>query len=169
MRVTAQGFSEAAALLNDLKLDVQRPILKRALKTAAAPIVLRAKQGAKAHPDSGLLSDSIGVKVSDDRAGRATANIRPYGKTVTVEKTGPDGKKRQTRTRATAYAHIVEFGSKHVSARPYMRPALDGGLAEAVGGFRAEVQAAIDRRTRKAELASKRAARSYQKAISSKS
>lgn len=160
MKATTQGFAEAAGLLNDLKLDVQRPILKRALKTASAPIVLRAKRGARAHLDSGLLSDAIGVRVTDDRAGRATANIRPYGKTVTVEQTGPDGKKRQKRTRATAYAHVVEFGSKHVSARPYMRPALDGGLPEAVAGFRAEVQAAVDRRTSKAARAVKRSNKS---------
>jgi HK97 gp10 family phage protein len=167
MRVTSQGFAEATSMLRELELDVQRPIIKRGLKTASGPIVLRAKRNAREHDDSGLLADSIGAKVSDDRAGRATSNIRPYGKTVVVEQTGPDGKKRQKRTRPTAYAHIREFGSKHVTAQPFMRPALDDGLAEAVQGFTAEVRADLDRRTRKAAQTAKRAAKSYAKAISS--
>lgn len=151
MSLTArtEGFEAAHAALRDLALDVQRPILKRALKTAAAPIVLRAKRGAREHEDSGLLADSVYVVVTGDKAGRATANIRPSGRLVVVEQTGPDGKKRQKRTRASAYAHLIEFGSKHVSARPFMRPALDGGLAEAEAGFTAEINAAIERRIKR--------------------
>jgi HK97 gp10 family phage protein len=145
----AEGFAAAHATLRALELDLQRPILKRALKTAAAPIVLRAKRGAREHEDSGLLADSIHASVFGDRAGRATANIRPSGQRVVVMQTGPDGKKRQKNTRASAYAHIVEFGSKNVAARPFMRPALDGGLSEAEAGFAAEVGAALDKLIKK--------------------
>jgi HK97 gp10 family phage protein len=151
-----EGFADAHAALRSLELDVQRPILKRALKTAAAPIVLRAKRSANDIEDSGLLADSIHTIVTGDRAGRATANIRPSGRRVIVEQTGPDGVKRQKRTRASAYAHIVEFGSLHVSARPFMRPALDGGLAEAEAGFAAEIDAAMQRRIKKESKAQAR-------------
>ena len=158
MSLTArtEGFADAHAALRSLELDVQRPILKRALKTAAAPIVLRAKRSANDIEDSGLLADSIHTIVTGDRAGRATANIRPSGRRVIVEQTGPDGVKRQKRTRASAYAHIVEFGSLHVSARPFMRPALDGGLAEAEAGFAAEIDAAMQRRIKKESKAQAR-------------
>lgn len=163
MLITADGFDAGTALMRDLALDLQRPVLKKALTTAAGPIVFRAKRNARSHDDSGLLADSIGVTVKVDRAGRGVANIRPYGKTVMVTQTGPDGVKRQRRTRATSYAHHVEFGTKHVSARPYMRPAMDGGKSEAVAGFKAEVQAAIDKRTRKAARDAKRKARNKSK------
>lgn len=163
MAITArtEGFEAAHAALRDLALDAQRPLLKRALRTAAAPIVLRAKRGARQTEDSGLLADSIYVVVTGDRAGRASANIRPSGRLVIVEQTGPDGKKRQKRTRSSAYAHLVEFGSVHVSARPFMRPALEGGLAEAEAGFAAEVDAAIKRRLKRAEAQ----ARKHRKAL----
>ena len=156
MKVTTTGFKEALLMMKDMKLAVQRPILKRALATAAAPIVFRAKRNANQFKDSSLLADSIGVAVKVDRAGHALADIRPYGGKVVVEQTEPDGKKNQRTTRASAYAHIIEFGSKHVHAHPFMRPALDGGLAEAKAGFVAEVRSGLERIEKKAARAKKK-------------
>ena len=141
--------------MSSLNLDLQRRILKKALTTAAGPVMFREKQNARRNRDSGLLADSIFVTVKVDRAGEATANIRPSGKRVVVMQTEPDGTKRQVRTRASAYAHVVEFGSKHVAARPFVRPAVDQSLPEVEAAFAAEVNAAVVKAAAKAARSKK--------------
>jgi HK97 gp10 family phage protein len=156
LEIKTEGFAGALEAMSSLNLDLQRKILKKALATAAAPVVFREKQNARRNRDSGLLADSIFVTVKVDKAGEATANIRPSGKLVVVMQTEPDGTKRQVRTRASAYAHVVEFGSKHVSARPFARPALAESMSEIEAGFAAEVNAAVIKATAKANRAAKK-------------
>lgn len=153
--VKTEGFSGALEAMSSLDLDLQRKILKKALASAAAPIVFREKQNARRNRNSGLLADSIHVSVRVDKAGSATANIRPSGKRVVVMRTEPNGKKHQVTTRASAYAHVVEFGSKYVAARPFVRPAVAAGLSESEAGFAAEVNAAVVKAVEKSARAKK--------------
>jgi len=155
LEIKTEGFAGALEAMSSLNLDLQRRILKKALTTAAGPVMFREKQNAGRNKDSGLLADSIFVTVKVDRAGEATANIRPSGKRVVVMQTEPDGTKRQVRTRASAYAHVVEFGSKHVAARPFVRPAVDQSLPEVEAAFAAEVNAAVIKATAKANRSKK--------------
>jgi HK97 gp10 family phage protein len=155
LEIKTEGFAGALEAMSSLNLDLQRRILKKALTTAAGPVMFREKQNAGRNKDSGLLADSIFVTVKVDRAGEATANIRPSGKRVVVMQTEPDGTKRQVRTRASAYAHVVEFGSKHVRARPFVRPAVQQSLREVEAGFTAEVNAAVKKAVAKANRTKK--------------
>ncbi len=155
LEIKTEGFAGALEAMSSLNLDLQRKILRKALATAAGPVVFREKQNARRNRDSGLLADSIFVTVKVDKAGEATANIRPSGKLVVVMQTEPDGTKRQVRTRASAYAHVVEFGSKHVAARPFVRPAVDQSLPEVEAAFAAEVNAAVVKAAAKAGRARK--------------
>ena len=155
LEIKTEGFAGALEAMSSLNLDLQRKILKKALTTAAGPVVFREKQNARRNRDSGLLADSIYVTVKVDKAGEATANIRPSGKLVVVMQTEPDGTKRQVRTRASAYAHVVEFGSKHVAARPFVRPAVDQSLPEVEAAFAAEVNAAVVKAAAKAARSKK--------------
>jgi HK97 gp10 family phage protein len=155
LEIKTEGFAGALEAMSSLNLDLQRRILKKALTTAAGPVMFREKQNAGRNKDSGLLADSIFVTVKVDRAGEATANIRPSGKRVVVMQTEPDGTKRQVRTRASAYAHVVEFGSKHVRARPFVRPAVQQSLREVEAGFTAEVNAAVKKAVTKASRTKK--------------
>jgi HK97 gp10 family phage protein len=155
LEIKTEGFAGALEAMSSLNLDLQRKILKKALTTAAGPVMFREKQNARRNRDSGLLADSIFVTVKVDKAGEATANIRPSGKRVVVMQTEPDGTKRQVRTRASAYAHVVEFGSKHVAARPFVRPAVDQSLPEVEAAFAAEVNAAVVKAVAKAARSKK--------------
>lgn len=155
LEIKTEGFAGALEAMASLNLDLQRKILRKALATAAGPVVFREKQNARRNSDSGLLADSIFVTVKVDKAGEATANIRPSGKLVVVMQTEPDGTKRQVRTRASAYAHVVEFGSKHVAARPFVRPAVDQSLPEVEAAFAAEVNAAVVKAAAKAARSKK--------------
>ena len=155
LEIKTEGFAGALEAMSSLNLDLQRKILKKALTTAAGPVVFREKQNARRNRDSGLLADSIYVTVKVDKAGEATANIRPSGKRVVVMQTEPDGTKRQVRTRASAYAHVVEFGSKHVASRPFVRPAVDQSLPEVEAAFAAEVNAAVVKAAAKAARSKK--------------
>jgi len=148
-------------MLKGMKLELQRPVLRRALKSAAAPIVYRAKRNAArgSTKDSGLLSDSIGSKVKISRTGRVIVDIKPYGKPVVVRRRRPDGTTYQVRAKASKYAHHVEFGNVHMAAEPFMRPAADAGKAEAIKGFAAEVEVTIRRIEKKKQRAARRAAR----------
>jgi HK97 gp10 family phage protein len=145
--------------MDQIPKELQRRVLRRAMKSAAAPVVLRAKQnaGRSSTKDSGLLRDSIAFSITQKRSGKVIANIRPLGKTVVVQRTGKDGKKRQVKARAAWYAHHLEFGNKHMPPEPIFRPALEASLGEALAGYTAEIKSELGKLTRAAARKAKRA------------
>jgi HK97 gp10 family phage protein len=129
------GLSELDKLLKELPAKVERNILRGAMRAGAKVFEGRAKQLVPVR--SGQLRDSIKVSTRSKR-GRVSATVRAGGKKA-------------------FYAHMVEFGTaRHFikprkrkslffaglarevvdhpgsAPKPFMRPALDGGQAEAV-------------------------------------
>lgn len=129
------GLSELDKLLKELPAKVERNILRGAMRAGAKVFEGRAKELVPVK--SGQLRDSIKVSTRSKR-GRVSATVRAGGKKA-------------------FYAHMVEFGTaRHfikprkrkslffaglarevvdhpgASPKPFMRPALDGGQAEAV-------------------------------------
>lgn len=129
------GLSELDKLLKELPAKVERNILRGAMRAGAKVFADRAKELVPVK--SGQLRDSIKVSTRS-RRGRVSATVRAGGNKV-------------------FYAHMVEFGTaRHfikprkrkslffaglarevvdhpgASPKPFMRPALDGGQAEAV-------------------------------------
>jgi HK97 gp10 family phage protein len=129
------GLSELDKLLKELPAKVERNILRGAMRAGAKVFESRAKELVPIK--SGQLRDSIKVSTRSKR-GRVSATVRAGGKKA-------------------FYAHMVEFGTaRHFikprkrkslffaglarevvdhpgsAPRPFMRPALDGGQAEAV-------------------------------------
>lgn len=144
MRVRVNGLASARAQLADLGEAIEMRVLRRATKAAAEVIKAREIAGARRVEDSGLLADSIRLHMESDRKrAKVRAHIRPSGRPVMVAQTGPDGVKREKRTRASAYAHILEFGSRHVTARPFVRPAVSGTESDRDAAFTAEVEKGI--------------------------
>lgn len=159
MRVRVTGLAEARAQLADLGEAVEMRVLRRATTAAGGVIKNKIVAGAKRVEDSGLLADSIRMHVKVDRKlAKVQVHIRPAGKPVMVAQTGPDGVKREKRTRASAYAHLVEFGSKHVPARPFVRPAVESTEAERNAAFTREVEKGIDKELKKRARKAARAA-----------
>jgi len=129
------GLSELDKLLKELPAKVERNIMRGAMRAGAKVFADRAKQMVPVR--SGQLRGSIKVSTRSKR-GRVSATVRAGGKKA-------------------FYAHMVEFGTaRHFikprkrkslffaglarevvdhpgsTPKPFMRPALDGGQAEAV-------------------------------------
>lgn len=133
--LNVKGLAELNKLLKELPAKVEGNILRGAMRAGAKVFEDRAKQMVPVK--SGQLRDSIKVSTRSKR-GRVSATVTAGGKKA-------------------FYAHMVEFGTvRHfikpknrkslffagmakevvdhpgASPKPFMRPALDGGQAEAV-------------------------------------
>jgi HK97 gp10 family phage protein len=156
VKIRVQGLAESRGQLANLGEGIELRVLRRATKAAAEVIKQKEIQGARRVEDSGLLADSIRLHMeSDKRQAKVRAHIRPSGKPVMVEQTGPDGVKRERRTRASAYAHLVEFGSQHVPPRPFIRPAVESTAAARDAAFAAEVEKGVARELKRRTRVSK--------------
>lgn len=94
--------------LERLRTSGQRNILRKAIKAGLKPIAALAKR--KVHRRQGLLRKAIKFAVTKMVSGKV------YVDPAVV---GPDGEK------PAKYAHLVEFGTRHAKAFPFMRPAMD--------------------------------------------
>lgn len=107
-----------------------RTVLAKSLRPAASPINKAAKANARGFAQSGLLWKSIGIVVRRYKAtGQVLAVIGPrrgFKQTVEVVRN------------PTKYAHLVEFGTKHSRAKPFLRPAYDSNRRRAMTIFRSE-------------------------------
>lgn len=137
--IVVEGMADWLAALADLRTSVAGNILGKALRQALRPVRDKARSLAPVLQDQsrapglekGLLKKSIGVKIAPNRG------AYPSGKVVgmvSVER----GHRRQAgvRTRGknagkpyyqdpSKLVHLLEFGTAHAGARPFLQPALD--------------------------------------------
>jgi HK97 gp10 family phage protein len=105
-----------------------RRVMRPAIRAGLAPMVRAIRP--LAPQDTGLLAVAISPKMSRRAAsGRVWVDPAMY---VEI-----DGRTR----RASKYAHLVEFGTRHLAARPFMRP----GAAAARGPALARVESVAAR------------------------
>src|SRR3990167_5019859 len=105
-----EGLDELLKSMDSLALSVQKNLIVRALRKGAEPIRARAEE--LAPRDEGQLAESMMITVSDQTATGATAKIGP--------------------SRTGFYGHIPEFGLANNPAQPFLRPAADEKMDEAV-------------------------------------
>jgi HK97 gp10 family phage protein len=120
--IKVEGLSELQAELRKLPSAVSKSIMEQALRDAAKPLASAMRAGVP--KDSGRLSESIAI--SGQLSARQASMHRAVDRNDVEIFVGPG---------PLPYAHIVEFGSKHQQARPYVRPAWDagkGGLLETI-------------------------------------
>lgn len=113
--------------------------LTEAVRAAGRPMLASAK--AKVKKRSGLLHRALKLKVTKKGRGRERSVYGIVGPDKNV--TGTDAKGRLTR--ASKYAHILEFGNKNKSQKPqpYMRPAFDETKDESIRIFAETVKKAL--------------------------
>lgn len=111
--VTIKGVAQMEQMLKNLGPRVAARIGDRALRAAAKPIIKDAKR--RVPKRTGELRRSICGVVQK----RADQN----GQRVVLIGFRPPTSRR---------AHLVEFGTSHSAAKPFMRPALDSQHAEAL-------------------------------------
>lgn len=104
------GGKELEAALKQLPKATAKNVLRRALRNAAKPTVTAAKQMVPVGP-TGNLKVSLTVGARFYKRGAKT----PGTVEIFIGATTPKG----------YHAHLIEFGTVKMSARPFMRPAWD--------------------------------------------
>lgn len=128
-----KGIQDA---LKKLPAELQKTTEMVALRAGAKPILAAAKSNAKSSEDSGLLMKSLGINVRKGRSGEFrhvyTARIgarKGFKKYLGTFATG----KRAGRSRyqdPSKYDHLVELGTSHSAAKPFIRPAVESSKSE---------------------------------------
>lgn len=142
----------------------QRSILNQSLSGAARKTIIPvAKQLAYTGDSSGALSESIAPRAKSK--GRALAQGNAAGVEITPVRYNrkaiamylnhyyPNGAKLGRTVEGIRHGHLVEFGTKHSSAKPFLGPALDQQGQAFINQFAKsimrKVEAAVRRRARK--------------------
>lgn len=107
---TIQGLQDLLKKMDDLPLVLKKTLIVRALRKGAEPI--RAEAERRAPWDTGGLAESMMITVSDQTAEGAIAKIGP--------------------SRKEFHGGFNEFGTAHMAAQPFLRPAFDEMQAEAL-------------------------------------
>jgi len=164
------GLDEAvkalqAAFPKDPKQQVK--ILNSSMRTAARPTILKeAKMLAKAGDGSGALSQAVNIRSQSKRKIRAKGDVAAGIEIVPVRGDKKAiamylayyytnrGKVVPAKTFASGirHGHLVEFGTRHSAARPFLWPAAQHGRGGYIARFAADMR-------RKIETAVKRAAK----------
>ena len=136
MKIT--GLREIQRALNKLPIELQRTTETVALRAGAKPILTAAKSNAKSSEDEGLLIKSLGVNVRKGRSGATkgiyTARIgarKGFRKVIGTRSRGKNAGKPIYKDPAK-YSHLVELGTSHSAAKPFIRPAVDSASSQAL-------------------------------------
>lgn len=126
--IKIEGAKAMEKALRRLPDDLKRSGETAVLRAGAKPINKAAK--AKVPSESGLLKKSIGINVKKVRGVR-TARVGPRtGRGAVVTRNG-----RQVFSNPTKYSHLVEYGTSHSAAQPFIRPAVESTKGEVVGAM----------------------------------
>lgn len=142
-----EGLKDLEAALKELPKATGRNVIRRALTTAAQPIAQTAASNAP-RGATGVLSRSI--KVSKIRFSKGEAGKAAYA--AAMKRGASRAEAAQAAHEANAenaedvtsgiaeigptteafYAHFVEFGTAHSTAKPFMRPAYESNKMNAL-------------------------------------
>lgn len=143
-KIGVRGLAECEAVLNALPERLARTVVTSGLRAGATVIARIARNKVKANSsDTGALASKIGTKSAKPNGqgqARVSVGIRSGGLTLT-----PKGRTKPRRIVPRRTAHMVEFGTKHSAADPFMRPAGDEGAGEAVKRMAEVIGRGLDR------------------------
>ena len=140
-RTEVKGLRELGAAMKALGNDIGLKIARAATSAAAQPVKKRAIANIIASPSvrTGALKSSVIVK----RLGRKESNLTSEH-IVTVRGRGKK-KKGGTRQTEAPHGHLVEFGTVHMPAEPFLRPAFESEKGNALQAMQATLRRRIDR------------------------
>lgn len=149
----------AAAFPTDPKK--QRGILNSSMRSSAADMLADAKLRAQAGDGSGALSEALGIRTQSKKklstsmavAGVEIVPIRYNPKAISLyQNYYHGGKISGFKINGIRHGHLVEFGSKNNTARPFLWPAAQANESGYIKKFSVEL-------TKKTEAAVRRAAK----------
>lgn len=140
-RVEVKGLRELGAAMKALGNDMGLKIARAATAAAAQPVKKRAIANIVASPsvDTGSLKSSVIVK----RLGRKESTLTSEH-IVTVRGRGKK-KKDGTRQSEAPHASKVEFGTVHMPAEPFLRPAFESEKGTALQKMTDTLKRRIDK------------------------
>lgn len=145
-----KGIDELLNKFKSINKDVKYKGGRFALRKAANIVANVAKSNARIidDPNTGRsISDNIKVRFSS-RTFKKTGNLmfRVGVKHGSLLSTGGD----KAANAPTPHWRLIEFGTEKMSATPFMRPALENNISEAIGEFVTQYKKAINRAIKKA-------------------
>jgi HK97 gp10 family phage protein len=134
MDIKITGIRELSRTLDQLAPALMRSAETAVLRSGGGVIRKAAKANAGRSKDSGLLQKSIGLRVATVK-GNKSARIGPRKgmKQLVTRKDKRTGRTRQEMADPNKYSHLVEYGTSHSAAKPFIRPAIDSTAGEVVG------------------------------------
>jgi HK97 gp10 family phage protein len=128
-RVRIDGLRELGQAMSELATDIAKRVASQATYAGAKPIRAAAKQNIQASPSvqtGDLLSAVIIKKLPrGELEGQTSAHV------VTVRGRGKPANKKGQRIARAPHASLVEFGTVHMPAEPFLRPAFEQHNGEA--------------------------------------
>lgn len=138
-----EGLAELAKSLRAMPEDLSKNALRAAVRAGAATIREEAK--AKVPVATGKLRSAIYLKQIREASSRLSqvffVGVRSGPKRRRNKKTGAIEKDY---SRDAWYWRFVEFGTRFMAARPFMRPAFERRKEAAVAAIAAKLKARID-------------------------
>ena len=126
--IELKGVRDVMRALERLPDDLQRSAENSVLRAGAKPILKAAKL--RTPQESGLLYESLGINVRKVRGQRTARVGARNGRGRRVMRNG-----RMVYSDPAKYSHLVEYGTSHSPARPFIRPAVESAGREVVGAM----------------------------------
>lgn len=164
IQFNVRGIEELNRKLDGLSRRMRTDIARASVRSGARVIAAIAKRNAMRIDDKETaekIYENIGIAVStpktSERTGQAKARVGVMGGAVSpklktteirrkaVAKRIAAGKQRGKKGGDTWYWRLVEFGTRKMAARPFMRPALASGADGAISATAIEMNKQLDK------------------------
>lgn len=148
MAERVEGLHDLKAALNELSADLKRKIIRAALRDAAAPMAKAARDAAPVlkteHPYRlpGTLKRSIITKASKRYRGQ-NGEIGVYISASKLK--GLGGKAGARNPFDPFYWRFQEFGTQKQPAKPFLNPAFNTHVHQAIAIFQARIKVRIEK------------------------
>lgn len=151
-QINLVGFQELESALLRLPKELAAKVEASALRYGMMPVRKAAQAKARGIKDTGQLYKSIGLNVRRVRRkgqniNRYTARVGPRGGFRITTGTYLRGKKkgRPIFRDPRFYAHLIEYGTSRMPARPFIRPALESSNDAIIAGLAKGYQIGFDK------------------------
>lgn len=134
-----KSFDQLEKNLGELVAKVERQGMREAARKAATPMLQAAR--AKAPVRTGTLKKSLAVKVKTFKRGKDSTVMAIIGPDRNVVSEAGD--------KPVKYAHLVELGTQHSAAKPFLRPAFDETKDQSIKVYADSLKPAIERVARR--------------------
>jgi HK97 gp10 family phage protein len=141
--IEQKGLKDVKSALGKLPEELRKAAQSAVLRAGGKPILKQEK--ALVPVADGLLKKSLGIMLIGKRGGpKTTAKIgvrKGYkGRSLGFKTTTKGRNKGKTTERfqdPSKYGHLVEFGTSHSAAQPFIRPAIDAAQNQTVDAMAA--------------------------------